>query len=108
METREQFAATLGAIASVPRLAILTELLSGEVHVSELARRLSMSRALLYMHLAKLEAGRFIRTRLILSPEGNALKLVALEEFDLRITPEFIGGLIEVAPSTNEGETEDA
>jgi DNA-binding transcriptional ArsR family regulator len=43
------------AIAHPLRLQIIAELAGGRVHVSELARRLGMSRPLLYMHLDRLE-----------------------------------------------------
>ena len=81
----EQLSATLSAVASPQRMTILAELSTGRVHVSELARRVGMSRALLYMHLAKLEAAGFVSTSLELSPEGTALKHVALEPFSLTI-----------------------
>ncbi|HMH93097.1 MAG TPA: winged helix-turn-helix domain-containing protein, partial [Streptosporangiaceae bacterium] len=36
-------------------MRVVAELTGGRVHVSELARRLGMSRPLLYMHLDRLE-----------------------------------------------------
>jgi DNA-binding MarR family transcriptional regulator len=66
-------------------MLILVELTNGRLHVSELARRVGMSRALLYMHLAKLEAAGFVTTSLELSDEGTALKFVSLEPFALHI-----------------------
>jgi transposase-like protein len=44
----------LAAFASPQRMRIIAELMTGQTHVSELARRVGMSRALLYMHLTKL------------------------------------------------------
>nr|WP_276512203.1 winged helix-turn-helix domain-containing protein [Cryobacterium roopkundense] len=82
--------ATLAAIASPQRMTILSELTSGRVHVSELARRVGMSRALLYMHLAKLEASGFVTTSLELSSEGTALKHVSLVPFHLTLNIETI------------------
>ncbi len=52
--TSEQLVAMLTAIAHPLRLRIIAELADGRVHVSELARRLGMSRPLLYMHLDRL------------------------------------------------------
>ena len=49
--TSEELVAALTAIGHPLRLRIIAELRSGRVHVSELARRLGMSRPLLYMHL---------------------------------------------------------
>jgi DNA-binding transcriptional ArsR family regulator len=78
-----QLAATFAALASTQRLQILAELVHGRVHVSELARCVNMSRALLYMHLAKLEAAGFVTSSLELSPEGTALKHIELTPFAL-------------------------
>jgi len=44
-------------------------------HVSELARRLGMSRALLYMHLQRLEEAGFLTGHFELSDDGKALKV---------------------------------
>ena len=46
--TSDELLATLTAIAHPLRLRIIAELAGGRVHVSELARRLDMSRPLLY------------------------------------------------------------
>lgn len=102
----EQLSATLAAVASPQRMLILAELQGGRVHVSELARRVGMSRALLYMHLAKLEASGFVTTSLELSPEGTALKHVALAPFSLSITIDTITDAVARAAASNQqGET---
>ena len=94
----EQLSATLAAIASPQRMLILTELQHGRVHISELARRVGLSRALLYMHLAKLEASGFVTTALELSPDGTALKHVALAPFSLTVTIDTIAEAVASAP----------
>ena len=81
----EQLASRLAAIASVQRLRILANLAEGTTHVSELARRVEMSRALLYMHLTKLEEAGFVTGHLVLSDDGKALKLFELVPFSLTI-----------------------
>ena len=81
----EQLTATLQAVGSVQRLHILASLADGPLHMSELARTVQMSRALLYMHVAKLEAAGFITTQLELSASGTALKFVLLQPFSLTI-----------------------
>ncbi|MGH3166109.1 MAG: ArsR/SmtB family transcription factor [Trebonia sp.] len=68
------------------RLRIIAELAGGRVHVSELARRLGMSRPLLYMHLDRLEKAGLVAGRLELSDDGKALKYFELEPFELRVT----------------------
>lgn len=98
----EQLSATLSAVASPQRMAILSELRDGRVHVSELARRVGMSRALLYMHLAKLEASGFVSTSLELSPEGTALKHVSLAPFSLVIDITTIAQAVANSTTTHE------
>lgn len=76
----------LNAIAHPLRLRIIAELAGGRVHVSELARRLGMSRPLLYMHLDRLEKAGLVTGSLELSDDGKALKYYALAPFEVRVT----------------------
>ena len=75
----------LTAIASVQRLKILASLANERLHVSELARRVGMSRALLYMHLTKLEEAGYVTGNLELSDDGKALKFFEVAPFELSI-----------------------
>lgn len=81
----ETLSERLAAVASPQRLRILATLAAGPVHVSELARAVGMSRALLYMHLAKLEEAGYVTGHLELSPEGKALKVFTVQEFNLTL-----------------------
>ena len=56
-------------------MRILSQIVSEPRHVSELARRVQMSRPLLYMHLTKLEEAGFVAGHHELTPDGKALKL---------------------------------
>jgi DNA-binding transcriptional ArsR family regulator len=80
----------LTAVANPLRLRIVAELSGGRVHVSELARRLGISRPLLYMHLDRLEKAKLITGQLELSEDGKAMKYFALAPFELRLTAEEI------------------
>ena len=80
----------LTAIAHPLRLQIIAELTGGRVHVSELARRLGMSRPLLYMHLDRLEKAGLVSGQLELSDDGKAMKYFELAPFDIRLTAEAI------------------
>jgi predicted transcriptional regulator len=60
------------------------------VHVSELARRLGISRPLLYMHLDRLEKAGIVTGHLELSEDGKAMKYFELAPFELRLTAEVI------------------
>jgi DNA-binding transcriptional ArsR family regulator len=80
----------LTAIAHPLRLRIIAELTGGRVHVSELARRLGMSRPLLYMHLDRLEKAGLVTGHLELSDDGKAMKYFELVPFELHVTPQTV------------------
>ena len=88
--TSEELLAILTAIAHPLRLRVIAELAHGRVHVSELARRLGMSRPLLYMHLDKLEKAGLISGSLELSDDGKAMKYYELVPFELRVTADTV------------------
>ena len=88
--TSEQLLAMLTAIAHPLRLRIIAELAEGRVHVSELARRLGMSRPLLYMHLDRLEKAGLVTGQLELSEDGKAMKYFELVPFEVRVTAETV------------------
>jgi DNA-binding transcriptional ArsR family regulator len=80
----------LTAIAHPLRMRIIAELAEGRVHVSELARRLGMSRPLLYMHLDRLEKAGLVTGQLELSEDGKAMKYFELVPFEVRVTAETV------------------
>ncbi len=82
--------AILTAVANVQRMRVVAELSGGRVHVSELARRLGMSRPLLYMHLDRLEKAGLVTGQLELSEDGKAMKYYALAPFDIQVTAQTI------------------
>jgi DNA-binding transcriptional ArsR family regulator len=88
--TSDELLTVLTAVANPHRLRIVAELRDGRVHVSELARRLGMSRPLLYMHLDKLEKAGLVAGQLELSEDGKAMKYFELVPFDLHLTAETI------------------
>ncbi|WP_242614417.1 ArsR/SmtB family transcription factor [Actinomadura roseirufa] len=84
--TSEELLAALAAIGHPQRLRVIGALAEGRVHVSELARRLGISRPLLYLHLERLEKAGLVAGSLELSPDGKALKYFELVPFDLHLT----------------------
>lgn len=88
--TSEELLAELAALGHQQRLRIIAELAGGRVHVSELARRLGLSRPLLYLHLEKLENAGLITGELELSEDGKAMKYFDLAPFEVRVTAETI------------------
>jgi DNA-binding transcriptional ArsR family regulator len=86
----EELLTKLTAVANPLRLRIIAELSVGRVHVSELARRLGISRPLLYMHLDRLEKAGIVTGHLELSEDGKAMKYFELVPFELRLSPRVI------------------
>jgi DNA-binding transcriptional ArsR family regulator len=83
--TTEQLLELLAALGHPQRLRILVGLSDGRVHVSELARRLGLSRPLLYLHLERLEKAGLVTGELELSADGKAMKFFTLAPFDLHL-----------------------
>lgn len=86
----EELGAWLAAVANPQRMRILAELAGGQAHVSDLARRVGMSRPLLYMHLAKLEESGFVAGHHELSDDGKALKFFEVVPFRITVTPALL------------------
>lgn len=81
---------SLAALAHPQRLRIVAALAEGRNYVSQLAREMRMSRPLLHMHLARLEAAALVRSEMEVSDDGKAMRYVELTPFSLRITPEVV------------------
>ena len=92
--SEEELLAVLTAVANPLRLRVIAELEGGRVHVSELARRLGISRPLLYMHLDRLEKAGLVTGHLELSEDGKAMKYFELAPFELRLTADVISGAL--------------
>ncbi|MEU2181075.1 ArsR/SmtB family transcription factor [Streptomyces thermolilacinus] len=88
--TSEELLAVLAAVGHAQRLRVIAELAEGRMYVSELARRLGMSRPLLYMHLERLEKAGLVVGNLELSDDGKALKYFELASFDLHLNVDTI------------------
>lgn len=96
--TEDELVDVLGALASPQRLRVLAELGNESVHVSELARRVGMSRPLLYGHLSRLERAGLVRGHHSVSPDGKALRHFELVPFDLHLTPAVVAQAIADSP----------
>jgi DNA-binding transcriptional ArsR family regulator len=93
-------------VANPLRLRVIAALADGRVHVSELARRLGISRPLLYMHLDRLEKAGIVTGHLELSEDGKAMKYFELAPFELRLNADVITEALRAsdhsAPQTDE------
>lgn len=86
----EELLAMLAAVGHPQRVRVIAALAAGRVHVSELARRLGLSRPLLYMHLERLEKAGIVVGHLELSDNGKAMKYIELAPFELHLTIDTI------------------
>ncbi|NUS15659.1 MAG: winged helix-turn-helix transcriptional regulator [Streptomyces sp.] len=81
----------LATLASQHRMRVLAALTAQRrQYVSELARELGISRALLQVHLRKLEKAGLVSSSLELSADGKAMKFYEVVPFDLRLTPQVV------------------
>ncbi|WP_241986820.1 ArsR/SmtB family transcription factor [Cryobacterium fucosi] len=99
--TVEDEIARIAALANPHRYRIIAILAEESLHVSELARRLGMSRALLYMHLQRLEAAGYVTGHLELSDRGTALKFFEVVPFHLTIDVAGIVAAVASAPAAS-------
>lgn len=94
----EELLAFLAAVGHAQRIRIINELSGGQLYVSELARRLGVSRPLLYMHLERMEKAGLVVGRLELSDDGKALKYFELAPFDVRLNVDTIVAALRQQP----------
>jgi ArsR family transcriptional regulator, zinc-responsive transcriptional repressor len=80
----------LQALANPHRLRVLELLVEGRNYVSQIARELQISRALLQIHLRKLEQAGLVSSMLELSDDGKSLKFYDVTQFSWNLTPGFI------------------
>ncbi|MEU4227615.1 ArsR family transcriptional regulator [Nonomuraea sp. NPDC026600] len=88
--TGDDLVRVLATLSSPHRLRVIAALAGGRNYVSRLARELGISRALLQVHLKKLEAAGLVSSQLELSEEGKAMKYYELRRFSVHLTPERI------------------
>lgn len=86
----EELRAVLAAIGHPVRMRVIEELAAGRVHVSELARRLGVSRPLLYMHLERLESAGIVEGHLELAADGKSMKYFELKPFGITLSVDTV------------------
>jgi predicted transcriptional regulator len=80
----------LATLANPHRLRVVAALAAERNYVSQLARELDISRALLQVHLRKLEAAGLVSADIEVSEDGKAMKFYDVTPFALELTPETI------------------
>lgn len=90
MPTGDALVRVLATLANPHRLRVVAALARERRYVSELARVLGISRALLQVHLRKLEAAGLVTSQLELSEDGKAMKFYEVRPFTIQLTPETV------------------
>lgn len=80
----------LATLANPHRMRIVAALAEERNYVSQLARDLGISRALLQVHLRKLEAAGLVSSSVEVSADGKAMKFYQVAPFTLILTPEAV------------------
>ena len=88
--TGETLLQVLATLANPHRLRVVAALADERNYVSRLARELGISRALLQVHLRKLEAAGLVSASIEVSPDGKAMKFYEVTPFAVHLTPETI------------------
>jgi DNA-binding transcriptional ArsR family regulator len=102
--TGDRLVEVLATLASPHRLRVLATLTGGRAYVSQLARDLGISRALLQVHLKKLEKAGLVTARLELSADGKALKYYEATPFSLHLTPDVVAAAAATLSNAGDGD----
>jgi predicted transcriptional regulator len=88
--TGDRLLQVLATLANPHRMRVVAALAEERNYVSRLARDLGISRALLQVHLRKLEAAGLVSASIEVSDDGKAMKFYEVAPFALYLTPEVI------------------
>ncbi|MEH0398443.1 helix-turn-helix domain-containing protein [Streptomyces sp. NPDC053741] len=94
--TGDELVQVMATLSNPHRLRVVAALSAGgRKYVSLLARELDISRALLQVHLKKLEAAGLVSSQLELSEDGKAMKFYEVSPFSVHLTPECVESAVE-------------
>ena len=88
--TGDELLQVLATLANPHRMRVVAALAHERNYVSRLARELGISRALLQVHLRKLEAAGLVSATIEVSQDGKAMKFYEVAPFAVQLTPETI------------------
>jgi predicted transcriptional regulator len=97
--TGDDLLQVLATLASPHRLRVVATLASRRNYVSQLARELGISRALLQVHLRKLQAAGLVSADIEVSQDGTAMKFYEVTPFALQLTPQTIMAAVRTLPT---------
>jgi predicted transcriptional regulator len=88
--TGDSLVRVLATLANPHRFRVVAALAEERNYVSRLARDLGISRALLQVHLRKLEAAGLVSAAIEVSEDGKAMKFYEVTPFAVELTPKTI------------------
>src|ERR1700691_2177291 len=88
--TGDQLLRVLTTLANPHRLRVVAVLARERNYVSQLARELDISRALLQVHLRKLEAAGLVSATIEVSEDGKAMEFYEVAPFTVLLAPAAI------------------
>jgi predicted transcriptional regulator len=100
--TGDSLLRVLTTLANPHRLRVVAALAQQRNYVSQLARELGISRALLQVHLRKLQAAGLVSAAIEVSEDGKAMKFYEVTPFAVELTPKAI--MAAAATLTGDGE----
>jgi predicted transcriptional regulator len=89
-QTGDELVRVLATLANPHRLRVVAALVRERNYVSRLARELGISRALLQVHLRKLETAGLVSAHLEFSEDGKAMKFYEVSQFAFTLTPQAV------------------
>ncbi|MGC7100004.1 ArsR/SmtB family transcription factor [Amycolatopsis lurida] len=101
--TGDELVRVLATLANPHRVRVVAMLARKRYYVSELARELGISRALLQVHLRKLEAAGLVTAQLELSDDGKAMKFYEVTAFAYELTPHSVAAAAETLSEREKG-----
>ena len=99
--TGDELLKVLATLANPHRLRVVAALSDERNYVSALARDLGISRALLQVHLRKLESAGLVKSTVEVSDDGKAMKFYEVAPFALHLTPEVIAAAARTLSTDN-------
>ncbi|MFG2831222.1 ArsR/SmtB family transcription factor [Streptomyces sp. NPDC048434] len=88
--TGDELVRLLATLSNPHRMRVVAALQAAPNYVSQLARELGISRALLQVHLKKLETAGLVSSRIQVSDDGKAMKFYEVTAFSVHLTPECL------------------
>jgi predicted transcriptional regulator len=96
----------LATLANPHRMRVVAALAEERNYVSQLARDMGISRALLQVHLRKLEAAGLVSASVEVSADGKAMKFYEVAPFALTLNPEAIRVAVRTLSADHDVEAE--